>query len=117
VPTCAEVLAVARLARLSFAADEVDRLASELTAILRHADALRTVVEEAAAASSMEGTPSVPADMASSSDPVARGPENPPLRADAPGADPLRLPPARLASDWRDGFFTVPRLRTHDDAQ
>ena len=39
------------------------------------------------------------------------------LRSDVPGPDGLAVPPSYLAPEWRDGFFTVPRLPPHDAAE
>jgi aspartyl/glutamyl-tRNA(Asn/Gln) amidotransferase C subunit len=100
--------AVARLARLSFTGDELDRMADELHVILAHVDLLRQLDANApdgdrpaeqragAAAGGVVGHTS--------------------LRADEPGADPLHVPPADLAPAWHDGFFTVPRLPSHRDS-
>ena len=101
MPTAAEVLAVARLARLTLTAEEVDGMAADLRGILRHIDALRTVAGGA--------------DMPAAE--LTTGSSQSSLRADVPGADPLVLPPADLAPAWHEGFFTVPRLRTHDDPE
>jgi aspartyl/glutamyl-tRNA(Asn/Gln) amidotransferase C subunit len=91
-PTREEVRAMARLARLEFTTDELDRMAADLRGILEHVDALRQAV---AAAEGDDGQRQ--------------------LRADVPGADPLSMPPGYSAPEWRDGFFTVPRLPAHRD--
>ncbi|HSJ05470.1 MAG TPA: Asp-tRNA(Asn)/Glu-tRNA(Gln) amidotransferase subunit GatC [Longimicrobiales bacterium] len=87
-----DVLAVARLARLSMDAAEADRMAGQLNGILAHMDALREI--------DVDGVP--PFLLAAHG--VAR------LRDDVTGADPLLREPADVAAAWRDGFFVVPRL-------
>lgn len=86
-----EVLRIAALARLRLTPEEVKRLSSELSDILGH----MAVLGEA----DTSGVEAAPA---------TTWPAR--LRPDLPGAVPLALPPARLAPEWEDGFFTLPRL-------
>ncbi len=91
-----DVLHVARLARLRLETGEVERFTVQLNAILSHVEELAAVdgagAEEIACAA--EG--------------------GAPLRDDAAPADPLARPPAALAPEWMDGFYTVPRLAALD---
>ncbi len=93
--TTADVLHVAALARLRLRPEEVERLTGQLNDILAHMAELAT-----ADTAGIEPGPATswPA----------------PLRADGAAPDPLQLPPAELAPDWEDGFFTVPRLAAMD---
>ena len=91
-----DVRRIAELAALRMAADEVDRMTRELASILEHMDALGE-----ARIDGREGT----------GDRRAA-----PLRADHPDPDRLAEPPGAGAPEWRDGFFTVPRLSSHDAA-
>ena len=136
MPSRAEVLATARLARLTFSSDELDRIAFELRGILTHIDELKRVAARATgdavpnahahahshahAHADAEAEAEAEAVAGSDSGGVATGlsvagaPHT--GRADVPGADPLILPPSSIATEWRNGFFTVPRMRTHDAA-
>jgi aspartyl/glutamyl-tRNA(Asn/Gln) amidotransferase C subunit len=89
-----EILAIARLARLAFTTDELDDMTRELRGILTHVAALQRVARAV--------------------DTVDQPDTEMPLRTDVPAADPLAMQPSGIAPEWRDGFFTVPRLRTHD---
>jgi aspartyl-tRNA(Asn)/glutamyl-tRNA(Gln) amidotransferase subunit C len=91
-----DVRRVAELAHLGLDPDQVVGLTAELNTILDHMDALRAA-------------PAV--DLSPASDPVG----GTPLRADEPPGDPLHSPPATNAPAWETGFFTVPRLASHDD--
>jgi aspartyl/glutamyl-tRNA(Asn/Gln) amidotransferase C subunit len=102
-----EMAAIARLARLSFPGDELDRMADELRAILAHVDLLRTVDAGAPG----RDRPAELRATAATSEVVGHTS----LRSDEPGADPLHVPPADLAPAWHAGFFTVPRLPSHRD--
>ncbi len=93
--TTADVLHVAALARLRLRPEEVERLTGQLNDILAH-------VAELAAAETAEVEP----------EPATEGPA--PLRTDGAPPDPLQRPPAELAPDWEEGFFTVPRLAAMD---
>lgn len=102
-----EMAALARLARLSFTGDELNRTAGELRAILTHVDLLRQVEAGPPAPGRHPG----PGTTAAAGDVFGHSS----LRADEPGADPLHVPPADLAPAWHAGFFTVPRLPSHRD--
>lgn len=91
-----DVRRVAELAGLEPEARDMERLERELKGILAHMELLADVPLREA------DTP--PTETAA------------PLRTDAPGADPLARPVRELAPDWRDGFFTVPRLPALGDA-
>lgn len=92
----AEVLAMAELARLRLAEDEVDRFAAELSAILEH---MRTLEEV-----DIAGIPPMGAPVEGAA----------PLRGEDRSADPLRRPLADMATGWEQGFFTLPRLPALD---
>lgn len=91
-----DVLHVARLARLRLDRDEVQRFTVQLNAILEHVEELGAVGVEGVRteAGVMEW--------------------NAPLRDEGTPPDALVRPPAALAPDWQDGFFTVPRLAALD---
>lgn len=93
--TRADVLHIARLARIALEPAELDRMTTQLNAILTHVDALRSL--------DLEGVP--PFNVAVEGAPAPR--------ADVPGADPLAQEPGGFAAAWRDGFFTLPRLAAH----
>ncbi|HEX6307939.1 MAG TPA: hypothetical protein VFZ69_07115 [Longimicrobiales bacterium] len=86
-----DVAAAARLARLTFNEVELDAVMADLAAMLERIDELRHVPGAA--------------------DPVEPDAVPPGIRADEPGADPLHVPLSRIASGWRSGCFTVPRIR------
>lgn len=83
---------MARLARLTLEPDEPERMAAQLAAILAHVRELDEV--------DLDGVE--PFEIAAEH---AAG-----ARADEPGAEPLVLPLAEMATAMRAGFFTVPRL-------
>lgn len=93
----AEVLSIARLARLSLTDAEVDGLTADLGGILDH-------MQELADASLEE------ADRANEASSAA------PLREDQVAPDALHRHPEQIAPDWREGFFVVPRLAALDDS-
>lgn len=84
-----EIRRIAELARLSLSEEELDRLHAELDGILGHLDVLREL-----------------GDVAAETDPA----EGMRLRDDEPGVETLHQAPVELAPEWRNGFFTVPRL-------
>jgi Asp-tRNA(Asn)/Glu-tRNA(Gln) amidotransferase C subunit len=84
-----EARRIARLARLGLNADELQRLAGELTRLLAHIDVMRAL----------------PADPGADA-PMDAGDETP---AGVPDADTLHVTPHYFAPDWRDGFFAAPR--------
>jgi aspartyl-tRNA(Asn)/glutamyl-tRNA(Gln) amidotransferase subunit C len=92
-----EVRHIAALAQLGLDNEQVRAIASELNSILDHMHVLARaeVVDDGAAATLAEGGAMV-------------------LRPDAGPAIPLQRPPADFAPAFRDGFFLVPRLATHE---
>ena len=106
MPTREEVRAVARLARLSFSDVELDRMAGDLRDILALAQELSTIAEASTVAGDGDAAPATGGNADAGAPRAA-------LREDVPGADPLALPPSYIAPEWRDGFFTVPRLPGH----
>jgi len=90
-----QVRQVAVLARLHLTEEEATLFASQLADILAHVEELESAGNPTA---DEDGPVSVRA----------------PLRIDEPPADGLADPPSAVAPDWRDGFFTVPRLDAMD---
>lgn len=90
-----DVRHIAELARLAVSSSRLDELASELNGILAHMDVLAQV-----------DTSGVPAS--------ATAPACTHLRSDSSGPIPLALPRASFAPSMQEGFFTVPRLATHE---
>lgn len=93
----AEILAIARLARLSLTDKEAEDLTEDLGGILDH-------MQDLAAADLGE---------------VGRGnPERDaaPMRDDRVAPDELHRSPADIAPDWREGLFVVPRLAALDES-
>ena len=96
--TVDEVRHVARLARLGLSDDRLRAVAVDLNSILGHMEALSRV--------DTSGVPEYTAADAAM-----------PLRADHGPAAPLAARPETFAPVTRDGFFVVPRLATHEDAE
>lgn len=100
-----EIRRIAALARLRLEPEEAERLARDMSSILDHVAVLGRAAEPLAGVE-------VPGGRGESARPggedareaAAAAPE----RETAP--DPLAEPLARLAPDWREGFFVVPRL-------
>ena len=92
-----DVRRIAELARLRLEPDEITKFTDQLNAILVHMDALSELDAEAAQAEAQAG-------------PEAGAP----LRSESVRPDTLQRPPAAIATDWRDGFFVVPRLAAQD---
>lgn len=94
-----EVLRVAHLARLRLTPEEVEQFTGQLNGILDHIEALAAVdvgeVEAIGGATEWSA----------------------PLREESEAADRLEREPADFAPDWRDGFYVVPRLAAHDEAE
>ena len=90
-----DVRRVAALARIGVSEDRLDALARELDGILGHMEVLARV----------EAPTDLPA------------PAPMPLAPDEPPSVPLARPHESFAPKSRDGFFLVPRLATHDDAE
>ncbi len=93
-----DVRRIATLARLGVPDDRLNSLVVELNGILAHMDVLQRV-----------DTDGVPADGDD------RSPM--PLRPDEGPPEPLAHARERIAPAMRDGFFLVPRLATHGDAE
>lgn len=89
-----DVRRIAELAALRVDPEEVDRLTRELASILQHMEALGEA--------RIDGVD------------VAAGRGMAPLRPDRPDPDRLAGSPGAGAPGWLDGFFTVPRLASHD---
>ena len=94
--TSAEVVAVAALARLRLAPEEVERLTGELNEILAHVAELEAVDVSGVEAATVAAEGAAP------------------LRPDAVLPDAPALDPAAIAPQWQDGFFLVPRLPALD---
>ena len=93
-----DVRHIAGLARLGVDEARLPELVRQLNGILGHMDALQRVAGQGAAAAALSLAPGMhPAPDQGPSDALARSPEG-------------------FAPAWRDGFFLVPRLATHDDA-
>jgi len=91
-----EVLHVARLAELAVTEEDLARLVGQLNAIVEYVAQLDALPVEG------EIAPFVP------------GPATLAWRTDEVAPQPLALPPAALAPEFRDGFFVVPRLAAMD---
>jgi aspartyl-tRNA(Asn)/glutamyl-tRNA(Gln) amidotransferase subunit C len=95
--TLDDVRHIAALARLSVPDDGAPALVAELNTILAHMDVLSSIA--------------TPDDSSEHAERAA------PLRADAGPPIPLARPRDSFAPKMADGFFLVPRLSTHDDAE
>src|SRR5688500_1286536 len=93
-----EVRHVARLARLGLTEEQVSAGAPDLNTILAHMDVLSKIDTQGAHEST-----AAPAAM--------------PLRVDHGALMPLDAPAESFGPEMRDGFFVVPRLATHEDAE
>ena len=99
----AEVRRIAALARLRLDEEEARALTDDLNRILEHVDALGEVGEEPGAAGGDAPAPGT--GVGPGSDGSSTGTD-----ALASEPDPLLRDPGEGAPDFRDGFFTVPRL-------
>jgi aspartyl-tRNA(Asn)/glutamyl-tRNA(Gln) amidotransferase subunit C len=97
--TIEDVRHIAELARLGLDAERARALVAELNTILEHMDALSKVDT-----GGVEAT-------------VGVGAAGTPLRADAGPPPPLARSPEAFAPAIREGFFVVPRLATHEEAE
>ena len=88
---------IARLARLGLSETQLRDLTVDLDAILGHMEALARV--------DTSGVPEFAADAEM------------PLRPDRGPPSPLARRPETFAPLMRDGFFLVPRVGTHEDAE
>lgn len=86
------LLETVALARLRLLPDEIERLEAQLNGILAHIEQLLAIDVDTSSTAPF----SLP--------PAAAG------RDDVPGADALQRPLTELAPEWRDGYFTVPRV-------
>ena len=93
-----DVLHVAKLAELKVADHEVGPLVHQLNGIV-------DFVAQLASADIPEGTPE-----------FTVGPAQVTLRADVVAPQPLNRSPERMAPDWQDGFYVVPRL-SHQEGE
>jgi aspartyl-tRNA(Asn)/glutamyl-tRNA(Gln) amidotransferase subunit C len=96
--TLDDVRHIASLARLGLTDVRANALVGELNTILSHMVVLSTVDTEG-----VDGVAGV-------------GAAGTPLRVDSGPPIPLERPFETFAPDTRDGFFLVPRLSTHEDA-
>lgn len=97
--TLDDVRHVAALARLGISEARARAIVGELNTILEHMAVLQQV--------DTEGLDPV----------VGVGAAGAPLRPDEGPASPLARSPEEFAPSMRDGFFLVPRLATHEDAE
>jgi aspartyl/glutamyl-tRNA(Asn/Gln) amidotransferase C subunit len=95
-----QVVALAAAAGIHLDAEEMDRIAAQLSDILEQMSRIIEIGREP------ETSPDV-----EQYDTIAATPQ--PLRADVPGADALAGTLSRFAPDVREGFFTVPLVPTH----
>jgi len=93
-----EVRHVAALARLGLDPGRIPTIAAELNGILAHMDILSKV------------------DTSNVAPVTGVGAAGTPLRVDGGNQIPLARPRDTFAPAMRDGFFLVPRLATHEDA-
>jgi aspartyl-tRNA(Asn)/glutamyl-tRNA(Gln) amidotransferase subunit C len=93
-----QVLHVAKLAELAVETQDLDRLVGQMNRIVEYVAQLDEVATEPATEAFLPGPPAVV------------------LRDDVEGAVPLARPPAELASEFRDGFFLVPRHGAMEDS-
>jgi Asp-tRNA(Asn)/Glu-tRNA(Gln) amidotransferase C subunit len=103
------VIRLAEAARIELAAEELDRIAAQLSDILDQIAPLAELGRETGRDDGAVGAPDLSARDVGAPDaaPAQR------LRADEPGADRLHGTLARFAPEVREGFFTVPLLPTH----
>ncbi|MDE0257361.1 MAG: aspartyl/glutamyl-tRNA amidotransferase subunit C [Gammaproteobacteria bacterium] len=103
--TIQEIHRIAALARVRLDRGEAKRMARDMSSILEHMAVLSGVAPEPAP------TSGVPQDEGSTR-PFGEASDRsgPPAGEGATTPDPLERPLARIAPDWRDGLFIVPRL-------
>lgn len=103
--TIEEIRRIAALARLRLEQGEAERMARDMRSILDHMAVLGGAAPAAAPGSGVTETQA-------GARPGGRhsGAQESPAEPDETKPDPLSLPLSRLAPDWRDGFFVVPRL-------
>lgn len=93
-----DVRHVAALARIGLDPERIPTIAAELSSILAHMEVLSRV--ETSLVGGVTGV----------------GAAGAPLRVDGGNQIPLGRPREAFAPEMRDGFFLVPRLATHEDA-
>ncbi len=93
-----EVRKIARLAEMAVDDAELPRLVSQLVGIVAYVAQLE--------AAPVEGDV----------EPFVPGPQAVAWRTDVVAPQPLALPPASLAPEFREGFFVVPRLAGMEEA-
>lgn len=103
--TIREIHRIAALARVRLEQGEAKRMARDMSSILEHMAVLGGVALEAAP------TPDVPRSETSPR-PTGEDPDGTgsPAGERETTPDSLDRPLSRMAPDWRDGFFVVPRL-------
>jgi len=103
--TIEEIQRIATLARVRLEQGEAERMARDMSSILEHMAVLGGIPPEPAPTSGVpQGGGSVrPLEEAS-------GGSGPRSGEGATTPDPLEGPLERIAPDWRDGLFIVPRL-------
>ena len=94
-----DVQHIAELARLSVSEEEAAGLVGQLNDILNHMDALSAVNTEGVTPASGVGSGGTP------------------LRQDNGNPVPLQSPISSFAPEFKDGFFLVPRLATHETSE
>ena len=94
-----DVQHIAQLARLSVSEAEAEALVVQLNGILSHIDALSSV------------------DTAGITPAAGVGAGGTPLRQDSSKPVPLQSPISSFAPEFRDSFFLVPRLATHETSE
>ena len=93
-----DVRHVASLARLGLEPERIPTIAAELNGILAHMDVLSKIDTSVVGAVTGVGAAGTP------------------LRVDGGHQIPLARPREAFAAAMREGFFVVPRLATHEDA-
>lgn len=94
-----DVQHIAQLARLSVSETEAEALVLQLNGILSHIDELSSVDTKGVTPASGVGAGGTP------------------LRQDSGKPVPLQNPISSFAPEFRDGFFLVPRLATHETSE
>ncbi|HEY7684363.1 MAG TPA: Asp-tRNA(Asn)/Glu-tRNA(Gln) amidotransferase subunit GatC [Gemmatimonadales bacterium] len=94
-----DVLHVARLAELDVTEEDLPRLVEQTARIVAFVAQLNEVPAS-------EEAP-----------PFLAGPKQVTLRPDEIRPDPLARPPARMAPEFREGFFAVPKLGAMEEAE